>query len=113
GDSLFSSLNFGLHPVGGDTPSDINFAQDGSPLKRMATPDEAYGRVFGAPVGPTMTDMSALRRHAAISNFLHARFETLRPELGAHDRQVLDAHLTSLRSYEERIAKRLSDGGSC
>jgi hypothetical protein len=25
GDSTFASLNFGLHPIGGDTPSDINF----------------------------------------------------------------------------------------
>ena len=30
GDSLFSSLNFGMHPIGGDTPSDINFAEDGT-----------------------------------------------------------------------------------
>jgi hypothetical protein len=68
-ESLFSSLNFGLHPIGGDTPSDINFADDGSALKRMATPDEAYGRVFGMPVDPAMGDMSALHRHTAIGKF--------------------------------------------
>ena len=113
GESLFSSLNFGLHPVGGDTPSDINFAQDGSALKRMATPDEAYSRVFGMPLDPAMTDMSALHKHTAVSNFLHARFDALRPQVSAHDRQVLDGHLTSLRSYEDRIAKRLAAGGAC
>ncbi len=41
-DSPFANLNFGLHPIGGDTPSDINFAADSTPLRRMATADEAY-----------------------------------------------------------------------
>jgi hypothetical protein len=105
-DTLFSSLNFGLHPVGGDTPSDINFAEDGSPLKRMATPDEAYGRVFGMPVGQPTDSGIEQRRQAAISTFLHERFATLRPTLSAHDQGVLDAHLTSLRSYEEQLKRR-------
>jgi hypothetical protein len=105
-DALFSSLNFGLHPIGGDTPSDINFADDGSPLKRMASADEAYGRVFGMPAGQPMANVAAEHKSAAISNFLHRRFAALTPTLSAHDRGVLDAHLTSLRSYEEQLARR-------
>jgi hypothetical protein len=106
GDSLFSSLNFGMHPIGGDTPSDINFADDGSSLKRMATPDEAWNRVFGMPVGPSAADVSAQRKQSAVTDFLHARFDGLRPQLSAYDRQVLDAHLTSLRAYEEQLKRR-------
>src|SRR5262249_6345049 len=72
GDSPFATLNFGLHPIGGDTPSDINFAMDGTPFKRMATPDEAYNRVFGMPVmGTNMTDLHKL---TALTNYLHGRF---------------------------------------
>ena len=113
GDSLFSSLNFGLHPIGGDTPSDINFDAKGTSLKRMASADEAWNRVFGMPVGPTATDMSALHKHTAVTDFLHSRFASLRPQLSAYDQQVLDQHLTSLRSYEDRTTKRLMSGAAC
>jgi Protein of unknown function (DUF1552) len=109
GDSLFSSLNFGLHPIGGDTPSEINFDTRGTSLKRMATPDEAWNRVFGMPVGQPMADGAVQRKQAAVTDFLHARFSSLRPQLSAYDQQVLDGHLTSLRTYEERLAK-LSEG---
>jgi hypothetical protein len=106
GDSLFSSLNFGLHPVGGDTPSDINFAEDGSALKRMASPDEAWNRVFGMAVAPSADELSARHRQSAVSDLLHARFDALRPQLSAYDRGVLDAHLTSLRAYEAQLERR-------
>lgn len=103
---VFSNLNFGLHPIGGDTPSDINFDEDGKSLKRMATADEAWDRVFGKPVGPSATQLSALHKHTAVTNFLHARFDTLRPQLSVYDRGVLDSHLTSLRAYEEQVRRR-------
>lgn len=106
GNSLFSSLNFGLHPIGGDTPSDINFAENGTALKRMASADEAWNRVFGMPAGPSASDVSAAHKHTAVTDFLHARFTSLRPQLSAYDQQVLDAHLTSLRAYEEQVKKR-------
>jgi hypothetical protein len=106
GDSLFSSLNFGLHPVGGDTPSDINFAANGASLKRMATPDEAWNRVFGMPVGPSGSQVSAAHKQTAVTDFLHARFQALHGEVSAYDRGVLDAHLTSLRAYEDVVGKR-------
>lgn len=106
GNALFSSLNFGLHPVGGDTPSDINFADDGTSLKRMATPDEAFNRVFGMAAGQNASAVSALKRQTAISDFLHARFAALSPQVSAYDRQVLDQHLTSLRAYEEQAKRR-------
>lgn len=106
GDSLFSSLNFGLHPIGGDTPSDFNYAADGAPLKRMATPDEAWNRVFGVAAGPSASSLAALHKQTAVSDFLHARFDALSREVSAYDRQVLDAHLTSLRAHEERLRQR-------
>jgi hypothetical protein len=114
GDSAFANLNFGLHPVGGDTPSDINFARDGTPLKRMATPDEAWSRVFGMPImgagGPPST--TDLHRHTALSSYLHGRFSELSPQLSTYDRQIIDGHLTSLRTYEDRKAKLLMGQGN-
>jgi hypothetical protein len=106
GDSTFANLNFGLHPVGGDTPSDINFAKDGTPLKRMATPDEAYNRVFGQPVmgGQSATELHKL---TALTNYLHGRFSALAPHVSSYDRQILDGHLASLRTYEDRKSRLL------
>ncbi|HXI60183.1 MAG TPA: DUF1552 domain-containing protein [Polyangia bacterium] len=115
GTSAFPYLNFGLHPIGGDTPSDINFAKDGSPLKRMASPDEAWSRVFGMPVmGGTggAPNTSDLHRQTALSNYLHGRFSELSPQLSTYDRHIIDGHLTSLRTYEDRKAKLLMGTGN-
>jgi hypothetical protein len=107
-DSPFANLNFGLHPVGGDTPSDINFARDGSPLKRMATAEEAFTRTFAQPVMGSDQGAAELRKHTALTNFLRDRFRALTPQLSAHDRRLIDGHMTSLRTFEERKARLLS-----
>lgn len=108
---LFGSLNFGLHPIGGDTPSDINYTKDGKALKRLSSADEAWKFVFGMPAGPSMSDELLKHKQSAVSDFLHARFSSLRPKLSAYDQQVMDHHLTSLRTYEMRIANRSSGMG--
>jgi hypothetical protein len=113
GDSLFGSLNFGLHPIGGDTPSDIHFAMDGTALKRMASADEAWSRLFGAPITAVGPDGAAtqaaadLRKQTAVSDFLHARFGALRTAVSAADRRTIDAHLSALRTLEDRKTKLL------
>jgi hypothetical protein len=112
GDSPFSSLNFGTHPVGGDTPSDISFTTAGVPLKRMDSADEAFTRVFGMGV-PETGPAVELHKRAAVSNYLHGRFGALHDQLSAHDRQVIDQHLTSLRSFETRIAQQLMSQDAC
>jgi len=108
--SPFASLEFGLHPIGGDTPSDINFKADGTSVKRMEAPDEAWNRVFGMPVMGGATNTGELHKLAAFTNYLHGRFAALSPQLGAYDRQLLDGHLTSLRTYEARKANLLMGG---
>ena len=113
-DSAFANLNFGIHPIGGDTPSDINFADDGTPLKRMATPDEAWNRVFGMPVMGSNGNATDQHKLTAVSNFLHGRFAALKPQLSAYDRQLLDGHLTALHTYEDRKTKLLTmQTGGC
>lgn len=107
GDSLFTNLNLGLHPIGGDTPSDINFDENGQSLKRLATADEAWNRLFGMMMDPSASVTAAKNKHTAVTNFLHARFDSLKPQLSTYDRQVLDSHLTSLFAYEEQVRRRL------
>jgi hypothetical protein len=111
GSSIFRSLEFGLHPVGGDTPSDINFLEDGTSLKRLSSSDEAWARMFGSlPSAPASAAASttSLNKLNAVSNFLHERFSVLRPALSRADQLTLDAHVTSLQSYESRVQRRLT-----
>jgi hypothetical protein len=114
GDSKFGSLNFGMHPIGGDTPSDINFKEDGNPLKRLAGADESwnntFGTVTGMPAGET-TNTTAINRHTAVTDFLNARFSVLKPQLGKPDQLTLDGHLSALREYEEQVKKTLTTTG--
>jgi hypothetical protein len=111
-DSTFLSLNFGIHPIGGDTPSDLNYQEDGTPLKRLSSADEAWTHMFGSmpgggtPVTPSRTPLNKL---SAVTDFLHARFSTLRPALGSADQKTLDAHLGAMSVYEARAKKRLED----
>jgi len=111
GDSVFGSLNFGLHPIGGDTPSDINFLEDGTALKRLSSADEAWKRMFGnlqSAATPSESPLSPVHELSAVSNFLHRRFSLLKPALSKADQIMLDAHLTALDTFEARVQKRLS-----
>lgn len=110
-DLPFSSLNFGLHPRGGDTPSDINYREDGMPLTRLATADEAWTHMFGDMTGmPTTPSMTPMNEFNAVTAFLHSRFAALRPVLSAADQRTLDAHLGSMSVYEARARSRLEAG---
>ena len=97
----FPSLEFGVHPVGGDVPCIVNFTLDGSPLPRMSNDKAAWDRVFGG-LTPGAADGNHLRRRAAVSDFLNGRFAALGRSLGAEDRRLLDSHLQSLREVERR-----------
>jgi len=116
--TLFDYLNFGIHPIGGDTPSEINFDNSGNPIPRMQSAAEVMKVVFGMMGGAGNPDAAgALRKQTAITDFLNQRFSTLQPQLSPYDRQVLDHHLTSLRKYEDRTARILmmqaNPSGTC
>jgi hypothetical protein len=107
---IYPYLNFGMHPIGGDTPSEINFDKNGSPLPRMASADEVWKRLFQGMGGSNPGAAGAaseLRKLNAVTDFLNSRFGTLRPDLSAYDKQVLDGHLASLRSFSDRRARLL------
>jgi hypothetical protein len=115
GDSTFGSLNFGIHPRGGDTPSDINYLDDGTPLSRLESDVDAWKFMFGdmtSPPGGAAPSMTPANKLSAVTDFLHAQFSELRPTLSAADQQTLDSHLESLSVYEARVKKRLEDQSS-
>jgi hypothetical protein len=111
----FGSLELGLHPVGGDTPSTINFGMDGSPMPRMVESAAAWSRVFagvvGAPAGghPPAPDA----RRVAVSNYLHRRFASVAGTLGKQDRLAVEAHLQALREVEAQVLAPPAAPGTC
>jgi hypothetical protein len=120
----YRSLEFGVHPVGGDVPCIVNFALDGSPMPRMADDKATWDRLFGSLVTPaprptTPGAMPAqppdrtVARRAAVTDFLYGRFGALSPLLGRDDRRLLDSHLSSLREVEGRIAGGTPPPASC
>lgn len=114
GDSPFSSLNFGIHPRGGDTPSDINYLDDGTPLKRLESDTEAWNFMFGGMTttpGNETASKTPLNKLTAVTDFLHGQFSELRPSLSAADQRTLDSHLAALEVYEGRAKARLGGGG--
>jgi hypothetical protein len=62
--------------------------------------DEAWGYVFKGPVNQ--------QKHTAVSDFLHGSFGALNGVVSSYDRGLLDAHLTALRTYEERVVKAVA-----
>jgi hypothetical protein len=115
----FPYLNFGIHPIGGDTPSEVNYDKNGQPIPRMSSADEVMKRLFGSlmPAPGTADNAGQLRKHTAVTDFLNARFNTIQRELSPSDQQILDQHLSSLRSFEERRAALLKQqttpGATC
>lgn len=113
-DSVFASLNFGIHPRGGDTPSDINYQEDGMPLSRLETDTAAwelmFGKMTGAPAPGGTASATPLNKLNAVTDFLHSQFSELRPTLSAADQKTLDSHLNAMSVYEARVKKRLQSG---
>ena len=114
----FRSLEFGLRPVGGNTPSSLNFAMDGSPLPRMTDASLAWKRIFEGVMGTAGMPAPALpaegrARQVAVTNFLSRRFASLGKRLGQEDRHILENHMESIREVEARAAAKPMPSASC
>jgi hypothetical protein len=108
-----SPLLLGMHPWGGDTPSESTFDESGNPPTRLYQAPQIYSTVFGnvmsgggGPPTPAQ-DMTALAKQQAVTNFLNAHFATLRPQLSAYDKAIVDQHLAQLSSYEADVTAKL------
>lgn len=120
-----SPLLLAMHPCGGDTPSEVTFDEAGNPQTRLYQPATILSTVFGSSLAGAIgagatagSDPVALAKQGAITSFLNTRFASVRPQLSAYDRAVLDQHLTQLQAYEAGVAARMTGatsnpGASC
>jgi len=108
-------LLLAMHPCGGDTPSDVTFDESGNPQTRLYQPGTILSTVFGTSMAGPMTasqNALALAKQNAVTNLLNSRFATLRPQLSAHDKAVMDQHLAQLQAYETGAATKLTNGAN-
>jgi hypothetical protein len=108
-------LLLAMHPCGGDTPSEVTFDESGNPQTRLYLPGTILSTVFGASVSGPMTapqNALALAKQNAITNFLNSHFATLRPQLSANDKIVMDQHLAQLQAYESGEATRMMNAST-
>jgi hypothetical protein len=108
-------LLLAMHPCGGDTPSEVTFDESGNPQTRLYQPATMLSTVFGATMAGPMTasqNATALAKQSAITNFLNSHFATLRPQLSAYDKMVMDQHLSQLQAYEADVATRLMNSST-
>ncbi len=110
-----SPLLLAMHPCGGDTPSDVTFNESGNPQTRLFLPGTILSTVFGASMSGPMTapqSALALAKQNAVTNFLNSHFATLRPQLSAQDKLVMDQHLAQLQAYESDVAARMMNASA-
>ncbi|MDP9151987.1 MAG: DUF1552 domain-containing protein [Myxococcota bacterium] len=110
-----SPLLLAMHPIGGDTPSDVTYDTTGNPQTRLSTAADILKNVFGGIVpGPagSAAAAAALRKQTAITDFLNSRFAMLRPQISVYDQQLIDAHLAALHTYETGVAQNLTAQGN-
>jgi len=104
-------LLLAMHPIGGDTPSDVTYDLGGNPQTRLSTPMAISGAVFGGlgvgGAAGAAAAAAALKEQTAVSNFLTARFGTLRSQLSKTDQNVIDQHLAAVRTYETQRSSLL------
>jgi hypothetical protein len=106
-------LLLAMHPCGGDTPSEVSFDESGNPLTRLFSAPTILSTLFGSVMPMTASGSSAaLAKQNAIGDYLNAHFASLRPQLSAADKALMDQHLSQLVAYENDVKAKLMASGN-
>lgn len=105
---VHGSLNFSVKNCPGSLYTRMSYSGPGMPITPEADPSAAFDRIFGGL--STGTGDPALlarikQRQASVLDELDQEIVALQGRLGAKDRERLEAHLTSVRELEMRIAR--------
>ncbi len=116
GDSLFSSLEFGVRASafgGGEVRSRMIYAGPANPLSPDDDPVSAWDRIF-ADLTLSPSEMAELRaKRLSILDTVDGQFGTLMAKAGAEDRQRLEQHADLVRDLEQRLAEEPVLGEAC
>lgn len=119
GSTRFPSLEIGVQATQHQYSILINRMCYRAPFQSLPPendPDQLFTRIFGSPTaGPV--DLARLRaQQKSVLDLVLGEYTAVAKKVAADDRQKLDAHLTSLREVEQRMAKiaqTSTTGGAC
>ena len=114
GETKLRSLELGVQVGAADNWGRMCYRAADQPLPPEDDPAAVYARVF-AELHTDPAILAAERaRSKSILDGVAAEYVRISAELGSHDRQRLDAHLTAVREVEERLTRVATvSGASC
>lgn len=117
GMNRFKSLQLGVRadttaPTG-EVRSRLSYEAAAKPLPPQNDPLNVFNDVFGDMVAAPGVMEEARAKQKSILDGAMSQFETLNNRVGYEDRQVLQAHLASIRDLENRLQNEGVTGEAC
>lgn len=111
GETKLPSLELGVQVGAADNWGRMCYRASNQPLPPEDDPAAVYARVFAElHTDPAVLAAQRARRESILDTVL-GEYQRLQSELGAADRQRLDAHVTAVREIELRLTKQAALGG--
>lgn len=107
----FKSLEFGVYQPRAHIYTRVSYAGPNMPLPTTDDPTVMFSRMF-MNMGPntSMADITKLRaRRKSVMDAVLANLNAVATKVSTSDKAKIDAHLTSVRSVEQRLDNALSE----
>jgi hypothetical protein len=111
----FTSLELGVQVAVDDVWGRISYLGPGQPLPPENNPVNVFNRVFAGvtggstPPGPTFRD----KARTSVLDLVQEDLQSVSSRLGTNDKLKLDAHLTAIRSLEQRLQVLTTTATTC
>jgi hypothetical protein len=101
--TTYKSLEFGAYVKSSDVWSRMIYAGANQPLPPMEDPLKTFNRLFSTSMQNPADAARLLRRRQSVLDQVQGTLKTLEGNVGADDRQRVQAHLQSVQQIEKQI----------
>ncbi len=117
--TTFPTLELGVHVRDSEVRGRISYTGADQPVPPREEPADVFNALFANAVAADPTDTTAVdpvmeqlrAERRSVFDLTLREIQRLQNRLGAEDRVKLDAHLSAVRTIEERLSVSLADGG--
>jgi Protein of unknown function (DUF1552) len=102
--SKFKSLQLGVRVKSAEVRGRISYRGAADPLPPEEDPKKAFHMLFGEAGIDASTIEGLKQDRQSVLDFVKDDFQRLDKQLGAEDRQKLDAHMSTISDIEKRVA---------
>ncbi|MCA9581422.1 MAG: DUF1552 domain-containing protein, partial [Myxococcales bacterium] len=114
GDTVFSSLEFGVGVRGAHVGTRISYKGAGRPVPPESSPWAMYDRIFGDPDASQKDKERAKMRRRLVLDLVKGEADKLNKRLGAADKKKLEAHLDAISDVQNQLNQAAVEfGGQC